>query len=60
MKIFDRLDEIIYQAREIKDNIVNYKQVLMEIRKISNNHELTVNKRNEQIVKIIDELLEDE
>jgi len=60
MKIFDRLDEIIYQAREIKDNIVNYKQALMEIRKISNNHGLTVYKRNEQITKIIDELLEDE
>lgn len=60
MEIYDRLDEIIYQAREIKDNIVNYRQVLMEIRQISNNHGLTVNKRNEQITKIIDGLLEDE
>ena len=59
MFISDRLDEIIYQAKEIKDNIVIYKQALMEIRKISNNYGLTVSKRNEEITKIIDELLGD-
>lgn len=58
--IFDRLDEIIYQAKEIKDNLEDYKKVLRTIKQISNNCNLTVSKRNEQITKIIDELLEEE
>lgn len=60
MNIEDRLDEIIYQAREIKDNIVDYKQALKEIKNISDDYNLTVNKRREQIADIVNSLLEQE
>lgn len=51
--------QVYKQLKYLKQENDKYRQALMEIRQISNNHRLTVNKRNEQITKIIDELLED-
>ena len=58
MKIIDRLDEIIYQANKLKDDITDYNEVLKEIKDISDDYNLTVNKRREQIADIVNSLLE--
>ena len=58
MKIIDRLDEIIYQANKLKDDITDYNEVLKEIEDISDDYNLTVNKRREQIADIVNSLLE--